>query len=578
MREMIDESATSRAARPVLSGAGGNLRSQWAMIGTVLAFGWAMPDNVSATEVDDALAAAIDAADQGRCDEATRRLAGIDGLKDWARLLSGQCYVRAKLYSEALSDLDRIREGSNLSAAQVGDVELYRGVALYHLERFAEASAALGRAEGQTTEDAQLALYSGLIALRNGDNLGAARDLESAARLSPELTEPIASYYAGLAWQGISERTRARTSFERVIEIDGEGPWGKEAAKLLESTELFPYYVRMSAGMEYDDNVILRGAETQFVQPGSGLLLNQDGKKDWRGVWNIDAGMQLFNVDDWSGGVTGGYYGNAHTDLTDFDTQYPTVGGYVVRRFGPNTTAQVRYEFGFAWIDEDSFLRGHVGELGLAHTWPRAGTTIVVADVIANDLRYNPVNVTPETQPGGGCSSTDSGCGPIGLNERTERNQDGIGVGGAVQHTYLVPVPSGMDEIFEEVEIGGGYRFRYYDSEGDEWEHFAHVFSAGIGVELPFDFSIGILASYEFRDFLNPSTFPDREVVGVSYAPLSNSDRQEHAVTFQAEIEKDLNEYFSVSARWTYLDNESNRRVYDYNQHIVGGYLNFRFD
>ena len=49
-------------------------------------------------------------------------------------------------------------------------------------------------------------------------------------------------------------------------------------------------------------------------------------------------------------------------------------------------------------------------------------------------------------------------------------------------------------------------------------------------------------------------------------------------MTFEAEIEKDLNQYFSVSARWTYLDNESNRKVYDYNRHIVGGYLNFRFD
>ena len=51
-----------------------------------------------------------------------------------------------------------------------------------------------------------------------------------------------------------------------------------------------------------------------------------------------------------------------------------------------------------------------------------------------------------------------------------------------------------------------------------------------------------------------------------------------HEVIFEAEIEKGLNDHFSLSARWSYVDNESNRGVYDYSRHIVGGYLNFHFD
>jgi len=83
--------------------------------------------------------------------------------------------------------------------------------------------------------------------------------------------------------------------------------------------------------------------------------------------------------------------------------------------------------------------------------------------------------------------------------------------------------------------------------------------------------------SYEFRDFSNPSTFPDAEVVGLPYT-LSNNDREEHEVTFEGEVEKDITAHLSVSGRYSYVNNDSNRSVYHYNRHIVGGYLNFRFD
>jgi tetratricopeptide (TPR) repeat protein len=541
----------------------------------VLCAGYAQP--ALAGEVEDSIAAAMNDADQSRCAEAYERLAGIEGLEVRARLLAGQCRVRNALYPEALNDLDRIRGSSDLSATQQGNVELYRAVALYHLDRFPESSAALAKAEGQTNEEAQFALYSGLVDLRDAHYERAARSLERGARLSPELTEPIASYYAGLAWQGASERTKARAAFLRVIEVDAEGPWGLEAARRLESTELFPYYVRLSAGVEYDDNVILRGGESQFVQPGTGLQITQDGKKDWRGVWTLETGVELFDYNEWSGGLSASYSGNAHYDLKDFNTHYPTLGGYVARRLGPDTQVQARYQFGFAWVDKNSFLRSHVGEVGLAHTWATAGTTIVVTDVISNDLRFQPRDILDETALGG-CAATISGCGPIGLREDHQREQDGIGVGGAIYHVYPVAVSSRFEEFLKDVEIGGGYRIRYYDSEGDEWDHLAHIFSAGIEIELPHDFSVATRASYEFRDFSESSSFPDVEIVGVSYVPLSNQEREEHAVSFEAEIEKDLNEYLSVSVRWSYLDNESNRRVYDYDRHIVGGYLNFRLD
>jgi hypothetical protein len=59
---------------------------------------------------------------------------------------------------------------------------------------------------------------------------------------------------------------------------------------------------------------------------------------------------------------------------------------------------------------------------------------------------------------------------------------------------------------------------------------------------------------------------------------LSDSDRRENAVSATAELEKDLTEYISVSTRYSYYDIDSNTKVYTYRRHIVGAYVNFRFD
>jgi tetratricopeptide (TPR) repeat protein len=523
----------------------------------------------AADDVEEAIAAAMREAEQGRCDEAARRLADLEGLESRAALLTGRCRIGQGLYPEALADLDRARGDRELSVRQQGDVELYRAVALYHLERFTEAEAALDEAQGRAGDEAQLALYRGLLALQRGDADRAAPSLESAARLAPDETEPVASYYAGLAWLGASERARARVALQRVVDRDPEGPWGREAARLLESTRLFPAYARVSAGIEHDDNVRLRGAGIDVPPDEDG------GDKDWRGVWVADGGVQLFGHDRWSGGLIGSYYGNAHVDVDEFDTHFPTAGTWLDYRVGPQTHARAYYTFGYAWVDGDSFLRTHLMQTGITHNWQRVGTTDLFADITLNDFRFDNDDVLDD--PGGGACPPTEVCGPAGIDESEERDRDGVGVGLAADHRYLVPLAGSIEDVIEALELRGQYRVGYYDSEGDEWQYWSNRLLFGLNVELPFDFELDAWGAYERRDFDNPSTYADKEELGQVYQ-LSGVDREEDVGEAQVELEKYFGELFSVSARWAYVDNNSNRRVYDYDRHIVGGYLNFRFD
>lgn len=543
----------------------------------MLGFIAAEPVRAATDPVEEALAAARADVEGGRCDDAQARLAPIAGLENRARLLGGLCLIRAGRYPEALENLDRARGARDLSGSQVGDVELYRGVALYHLERYAEATTALEAAEGLTSEPAELALYRGLIALRGGDSERAAPDLETAAQLAPALTEPVASYYAGLAWQGADDRDKARAAFERVVAIDGEdGDWGRQARVLLGETDSHPFNVAGLLGVEHDDNVVLRGGATQFTSPDAPSVARS--QSDWRGVWSIDGGLQVVESGPVTVGVTAGYSGNAHVDLDEFDTHYPRIGGYVVDRITPETTAQLRYEFGAAWVDGNSFLRTQLAEAGLSHAWEKAGTTVVVADFLWNDLRFPTRDVLDGPGvPAGACGDPNAFCGPPGIDEGRARDRDGEGVGAAVEQRYSVPLPQTFEGMLEALRVAGGYRYRYYVSQGSEWKHMSHVLSGSLELVFPYAIRLGSRFSWELRDFANPSTFPDRQVLNQQYT-LSRSDRKEHQVDVAVELAKDLTKDLTLSTRWSYLDNESNRVVYDYNRHVVGAYLSFRFD
>jgi tetratricopeptide (TPR) repeat protein len=549
---------------------GGFIRTLRAMGVVLLAFG---ATQATAQDVEGAIRAAIADAEQGRCDEAYRRLSSIEGLESRARFLAGRCRVQQGLYPEALADLDRARAAGGESSELQGDIELYRGIALYHLERTTEASAALDAADGRTREEAQLALYHGMIALQRGQTDRAAPLLESAGRLSPAGTEPVASFYAGMAWRGESERAKAREAFQRVVDLDPDGPWGKEALRMLESTELYPAYARVTTGLEYDDNVVLRGS-------GTDLLPSRDGDKDGRAVWSAEAGVQLFDVDEWSGGLLGSYAGSAHFDQADFDTHYPTIGGWVDRVLGRDTRARLRYDFGHAWVDDSAFLRSHFLQGGLFHTWEKAGWTDVTTDFVANDYRFNLFDVRDGSGlPGSGCPTVNgvTGCGPPGLDEGRERDRDGVGWGLGLEHFYSLPITEAASDFFEQVVARGGYRLGYYDSQGREWTHWSHRLSVGLEFDLPLDFLFDASFAYEHRDFANPSTFPDSEVPDEEYG-LSSVDREEDALFVMTELEKFFGEHFSVIGRWSYIDNDSNRSVYDYDRHIVGGYVSYRFD
>ena len=80
----------------------------------------ALPGAAAAGPADEAMSQAREDVEQGRCEQASARLRGIDGLESRAALLAGQCQIREGLYPEALNSLDAVRGAADLSWFALG--------------------------------------------------------------------------------------------------------------------------------------------------------------------------------------------------------------------------------------------------------------------------------------------------------------------------------------------------------------------------------------------------------------------------------------------------------------------------
>jgi len=442
--------------------------------------------------------------------------------------LEGNCLIELARYDDAIAKLKQA------AAASPGlqDVDLLVAIAHYHLEDYAAADASLKKARGNTTTTAQLDLYTGLVLLQNDQPREAALALERARNADPEAVEPMASYYAALAWHADREADRAHAALSRVRAVDPDGPWARQASQAI-GTQVGqdPYWARLTAGLEYDSNVRLTP---------SGDFPDED---DFRAVWAAEAGYRLFEQDEWSAGLVGSYSGSAHFDLSEFDTHYPIAGIWFDRRLGEYDLVRLRYDVGFAWVDYDPFLFAQFTRASWFHAWQKAGLTELFVSGEFNDYRFDLIG---------------SGLAAGFTAEDVDRSGEGIHAG--VDHRVPLGIASAVGR--------GGYTYQRYWSDGREWDFDSHRFHLGASVLVPFDIVFDVEGGYAYRPHMNSPTYLEPDGT-----PPTSNKRRDHVYTLDATLEKDLTERWSVSTAYHFLHSNSNSGFFDYDRHVVGAYV-----
>jgi len=500
---------------------------------------------------------------QGRCPAALELLARAEAGAP-ALLLRGQCEIQENRYGDAVASL----ESAKAQDPDLPGVDLYLGIARFHQGDLEAARVALDAARASSEGQAIFHLYEGLLLLQAAESSAAANSLERARGLDPAAVEPTASYYAGLAWASADERERAADALRRVEGLAPGSTWATEAGRALrrlEDAQPGFWWLNARAGLEYDDNVVLIGE-------GIGRPRDVSGIHDVRAVWQVHGGYEFLRTRQWAAGITSTYYGSAHFDLSRFNLEFPSLGLWIDRRFDEATTARLRYDVGYAWVD-GPFLFTQALTPSVYHEWGRRGRS----ELFSRFYRYNYLyGSTPDVPDGPGASGApcrdpdDLVCGPAGMVESQYRNRDGWGVTTGVSHT----IPIGI----WKTELTGGYRYHRFSARGGEYSYDGHEIRVGTSTQLPFELTLRTLISYGYRSFRNRSSYPDpRDLVFNTQYPLQNERRRDDLHRYEVELEKALLENVSTSIKYSYSKEHSNVAVFDYDREILGWYVTYRF-
>lgn len=296
---------------------------------------------------------AVAALEEGRLEEALSLLEqSLQEAPDSpeALLLMGLVLNRLQRYSEAVEHLQRVR---GIRPDMLGLMQEL-GLSLYRLGRYGEALEALEEAIKRQRPRAQVLYLYGLVLNRLDRPEEARSAFEQAAEKDPSIRS-VCLYRAGAISYTLRDFSAARNYFQRVIEAAEDPALVSSARRFLdrmareEGTKR--YYVSLSLGLQYDDNVILKPDDVQTE-----TRVGDEG--DVRFVLNGYGDYKFILTPTWELGAAISLYSSHHTDLHEFDLLGPkgiVYGGY---RWGPLRT-RLQYRYAYYWLDKNSYLRQH---------------------------------------------------------------------------------------------------------------------------------------------------------------------------------------------------------------------------
>jgi tetratricopeptide (TPR) repeat protein len=480
---------------------------------------------------------AAELAAKGHCDQALpllERARALSPEDPGAALLQGECLLQARRYADAIPPL----EDANRLDLSSAEAAFYLGMAQYHAGNPEAADQALARAEELASDDAEIALYRGLALLDQARSDEATERFYRASRIDPGGAGPMASYYAGLAEQSAGRRQEAEVALRRVSELAPGTEWDRQArAALAGAAAPRSYRLRrwlvLQAGLGYDSNVGLVG--TDVAQPD---FLSHEA--DGRGEWGIQGGHELFRTEQWGGGVLANYDGNAYFRESDFDLAYVGAGAWVDRTLGESTWLRLQPLFGAIFYDYDDYLRFYGFRADAFHGFGAAGAGDLWVRYAYDDFLYPIPGATPAL--------------------RDARNRDGDAIWTGYDHSY--PLTS-------TTELQGGPFFHYYDSKGREYDFWGVGGWIGVTQQLPWQLSGEISGSYANDRYRHASTFlfPGEKI----------EDRRDDVWIVQALLERPIAKRVIASLRWTYINDDSNTDVFNYDRHVVELFVTVAF-
>ena len=327
-----------------------------------------------------------------------------------------------------------------------------------------------------------------------------------------------------------------------------------------------------TAGPEFDEQPVLL---SNGIGPPDEMARDSHGA----GVWFADVGGELFRSGTWSGGLAGSYWGAAYSDV-DFDTHYPTLAPFIDWNFGETAAVRFRYDFGYSWVDLDSFATTHHVGPRFYKDWGRVGASEFRAEYYSYDFHLGlpDVRTAAGNAPQGYCELLDPlddplapACGPFSKSDGKRRDRSGWG--------FIVAGEHRVEFDFNDTEIRGGYTYQHYIPEGAEFHNQSHEIWLAVTTALPLGFLLDTNLTFLYQGARNVPSFPDPSGLAPNRVySLLGYRRHDRIWRWYTAIGRAITPNVSASMEYGFTDHDSNFESFDYARHRIGGYVTLHFE
>ena len=426
-------------------------------------------------------------------------------------------YLNAKKYlEESLSLKPKIKN------ALIELIDLF-----YRLGEYDEAKKWIDVAEKADIRPAQSQFLKGLTLQKTGEYEQSVEAFNEAKNLDERL-EQSANYQIGISYIKMNRYHDAKEALENVYVIDPYSQLGDYANRYVDALEGKiardrPFHFLARAAFEYDSNVVLSPTDTSNVVG----ISNRD---DTRQVFDVK-GDYTWRTQDGSKSFKTGY--GFHLSKQNDIGIYDNVGNYFYSTLNlsfDKILVTFPFNFNHTIVDDKNYLWSVSG--GNINSIMLPKSQMLQLGVLYSRKDYMDYIFIPE------------------------ENRDANQFFGLIGWYWFYAENKGFVNLRYTIDKDW--------TRGSNWEYLGHRASAGILYPFWDKFRLTINGDVYFQDFNKTHS-------------IFNVKRKDQTYTAGALLTYEFLKNFELQFRYTYINEQSNIDIYDYDRHIVSTGIQFKY-
>lgn len=372
--------------------------------------------------------------------------------------------------------------------------------------------------------DPLIAFSLGKALNRSGERAEAEAFLKSALMTMPD--DPTLNLELGILYFNRKVPAEALDYFEHVAELAPLGALGAEARmyrkKIAELSKPKPWMLKLTAGAQYDSNVMLNGSNQPLPQGIS-------RESDWSAVINLGGSYRFLKTNRFEAAAGYSLYQNFHDRLSDFDVTQNLLdlsGTYFI---SSELKINVAYTYEYLLLGNNLYDDANSVAAMLSNSSSRWGYSSLEYRFRATDYRNSAL-----------------------YTDNNLRN----GVNNTLTVTHLLPFDS-LGSVW------GSYALESDSTRRDYWDYIGNRFLLGVQADLPLKLTAAVTGEVYWKQYSADD-------------PTYNTTRNDTQYSFGASLTSRLSERYSVTLAGLYIRNDSNIAQYDYSRSLTSLMFNVR--